>query len=144
MNSRSIQAQKQKGFTLIELMIAAVIVSILAAVALPAYSEYVIKSRLTEAFSALASAQARAEQFWADNRTYVGITAPAATPTFQYTVGNAGVSTYTITATGLSNVAGFVFTIDQNGTKATTSVGAGWTNGNCGWVYTKAGGCAPS
>ncbi|HET7775925.1 MAG TPA: pilin, partial [Azospira sp.] len=45
----------QHGFTLIELMISVVIISILAAIALPAYQDYVTRSRLSEATSALSA-----------------------------------------------------------------------------------------
>jgi len=60
------------GFTLIELMVVVAIVAILAAVALPAYNDYVTRSKLTDAVTGLSDFRVRMEQFYQDNRRYDG------------------------------------------------------------------------
>ncbi|CAN7571783.1 MULTISPECIES: type IV pilin protein [Duganella] len=135
-----------KGFTLIEVMITIAIVGILTAVALPLYSDYVIRGRLTEAFTALGGAQPAAEQFWANGRTYVGfdsaLSFPPASANFTYTLSNASASAYTVTATGQAKMAGFSYTIDQNGTRATTATPTGWGTSTSCWVDHKGGSCS--
>jgi type IV pilus assembly protein PilE len=136
----------QRGFTLIEVMITVAIVGILAAVAVPAYQDYVVRGRLSEAFTALGAAQPAAEQFWSNRRTYAGFDGtsgfPGATANFGYALSGASASAYTITATGAGKMAGFVYTIDQNGNRATTGTPPGWgTSANC-WVDHKGGACS--
>jgi type IV pilus assembly protein PilE len=143
---RRIQAVDAAGYTLVEVMVTVAIVGILSAVAVPAYTDYVTRGRLAEAFTALGGAQASAEQFWANNRTYVGFDGsnsfPAATPNFSYALSGASASAYTVTATGQDKAAGFVYTIDQTGARTTTGSPAGWgTSATC-WVDRKGGACS--
>lgn len=133
--------KKQQGFSMIELMIAVVVIGILTAIAIPAYSSYVQRTRLSEAFTGLSGLQPTAEQFWANNRTYSGLPLPANTANFSYALTNADASSYKVTATGAGKVAGFAFTIDQSGNRATTSVPAGWTSNGACWVDRKEGTC---
>lgn len=58
------------GFTLIELMITVAIVAILAAIAVPAYSKYVLRAGRTEAISALQQLAAAQERYRLDHNKY--------------------------------------------------------------------------
>jgi type IV pilus assembly protein PilE len=61
---------KNKGFTLIELMIGVAIVGILASIVYPSYTDSVNRSRRAEAMTELVRVANMQEQYFADNRTY--------------------------------------------------------------------------
>jgi type IV pilus assembly protein PilE len=73
----------QGGFSLIELMIAVVIVSILAAIAYPAYQDSIRKARRADAQAALTGLAAVMERAFSDSNTYAGVVLddPATTAT---------------------------------------------------------------
>jgi type IV pilus assembly protein PilE len=133
------------GFTLIELLIVIAVIGLLAAIALPNYSDYVVRGKLVEATSALSDGRIKMEQFFQDNRTYFGGPTPVApAPTnFDYSTGNLTAATYTITATAKtgSGVDGFIYTIDQDNVKATPGVPTGWTTSTTCWIVKRGGGC---
>lgn len=63
----------RKGFTLIELMIVVVIISILSALAIPSYQRYVLRTHRKDAMSALQGlAQAMERYYVQHNNTYIG------------------------------------------------------------------------
>ncbi|GIU51629.1 type IV pilin protein [Shewanella sp. KT0246] len=99
---------KRNGFTLIEVMIAVVIIGILASIAYPSYTDFVIKSARSEGVAAVMRVANLQEQFYIDNRSFaedmtsLGLNAdPFVTESAFYSVDSAGTNDYLITATAI-------------------------------------------
>lgn len=107
------------GFTLIELMVVVAIIGILSSLAMSAYSQYVVRGKLSDTLSALGAARLQIEQGFVDNRNYGAAGQPCS-----YVPANTQYFTLTCTV-GATN---------QNYTlRAVSNAGAGL--GNAAGVY---------
>lgn len=60
----------QRGFTLVELMIAMGVLAVVAAIAIPAYNGYIAESRKTEGWNNLAAIKLAQEEYFLENNRY--------------------------------------------------------------------------
>ncbi|HWW21688.1 MAG TPA: type IV pilin protein [Steroidobacteraceae bacterium] len=128
----------QRGFTMIELVVAMTVIGILVAVAIPSYNSYTLKSHRTDAIRSLTSLRQALERCYSQNFTYVNAVTtpcPAAPGTAVLSANNYYSITYpTLAATSYSLLATAIgiqtkdgacatFTIDSTGKQASTGTG---------------------
>ena len=134
-----------RGFTLIEIMITVAIVGILAAVALPAYTEHIARGKRADAKTQLLAAQQWMERFYSENfrydvnaaneavnaagknfsnQSFIRSPLEGGTVNYNITVGGLARNTYTITATRAGSMANDPcgnLTINQAGQRSAAS-----------------------
>jgi type IV pilus assembly protein PilE len=116
---------RRNGFTLIELMVAVAIVAILAKVALPSYLSYIQRSKVPAALDGLSAYALRMEQRYQDVGNYGTTSCAVGLPTVaNFSMACSLTSSgqgFITTANGQNSMAGFSYTINHQGTRATTA-----------------------
>jgi len=132
------------GFTLPEVLMVISILGLLAGIALPTYQGYIQRSTLTQAFETLSAFRLRMDRAFNDNGNYgadaCAVNNPGTTANFSFAcdLTDAGQG-YLATATGAGRMAGYTFTVDDDGARITTAFPDGTVPASC-WL-TKAGAC---
>jgi type IV pilus assembly protein PilA len=98
----------QKGFTLIELMIVVAIVGILAAIAIPAYQDFITRSKVSEIVATVGACKTSVSEFFAAKTAMpTNIEQAGCSTTLSQYVGAVNVAAGVITATASTKVGGF-------------------------------------
>ena len=131
----------QQGFTLIELMIVVAIVGILAAIAIPAYQDYIVRSKMSEVEGAMAACKTSVAEYTATHGSFPtdNVAAGCSTTQTQYLASldvAAGVISASSHNTGASPECTFTLTPTGSGAEITKWVGA--NSGACPSKYVPA------
>lgn len=131
---RNKKKTRSRGFTLIELMIAVAIIALLAAIAVPSYKSYIVRSNRAAAQAVLMDIAQRQQQYLLDNRSYapdtatLGVSVPSKVSSVYnipaFTIAAGPPPTFTVSAvpvTGNTQDGDGTLSIDQAGVKSPAS-----------------------
>ena len=121
----------QKGFTLIEVMIVAAIIAILASVAYPSYQDSVIKTKRAEARTALMQIMQQQERYYSQNNKYIEFSKANPNNFKWYSGESAAGSSYEIDAVACTDDT-ITNCVLLTATPGTTNVSAGYADTKCG------------
>lgn len=139
-----------KGLTLIELIIAIAILSLIVSLGYPSYAHHVQRAKITDATTMLSELQLRSAQQFQDDHTYINadnqcVVAAPSNEYFTFTcTATASAYLWTIQSkagSGLGSANDYVFSIDHNGNKTTNRFSGTAVSKNC-WILKLSANCS--
>jgi type IV pilus assembly protein PilE len=142
----------QRGFTLLQILLAFAAVGLLTAWLWPITADYSRRGHMVSAFNGLLDYHLGLERYYLLASRYddaagaCGYVAPTANSAgaFSFECVATGRDSYMVTARGVpgKSTEGFVYTIDQSDARRTTAAPPGWSNSDLCWIIRRDGACA--